>query len=341
MSELLLEMRKIGFGYPGHRILHDADFALGPAERVALVGPNGAGKTTLLHLLVGLRRPVAGQVLAFGRACRSEADFVAVRARVGLVFQDADDQLFCPTVLEDVAFGPLNLGRTPAQAREDAEYALSVLGLEPLATRVSHRLSGGQKRLVALATVLAMRPQVLLLDEPTNGLDEATERRLVDHLEGLEQAMVIVSHDRRLLERLATRAVSLADGQLAEATLHSHPHLHRHAHLHVHAPGVAADHAHQGAVPRHDDHHRSRAATGDVSVLGGFSSASRSLPTLPRKCGFWLRRWPTRLRRSQPVASARPALSTILCRVGLTWGFLTPIKTKKDNIVDNLGLNSP
>ena len=240
MSAPLLELRAVRFRYPERDVLRGVDFSLHARDRVALVGPNGAGKTTLLHLLVGLRRPSAGRVLAFGLERRVEADFVPVRARVGLLFQDSDDQLFCPTVLEDVAFGPLNLGRSADEARADAERTLEVLGLDGFAQRVTHRLSAGEKRLVALATVLAMRPDVLLLDEPTNGLDQATERGLVEHLESLEQAMVIVSHDQRVLEHLATRAVSLADGQLAEATVHSHPHIHRHAH------GPSA--------PVHDDH---------------------------------------------------------------------------------------
>jgi cobalt/nickel transport system ATP-binding protein len=255
MTAPLLELRDLHFGFADREVLRGVDLALHRGERLALTGSNGAGKTTLLQVCVGLRRPSAGEVIAFGEPRRVEADFVPVRARVGLVFQDADDQLFCPTVLEDVAFGPLNLGRSRDQARADAEHTLAALGLEGFAERVTHRLSTGEKRLVALATVLAMRPEVLLLDEPTNGLDEVTEGRLLAHLEALEQAMLIVSHDRRLLERLATRAVSLHEGRLEPAMLHSHAHTHQHAHLHLHAPGVDADHRHGGAAPVHEDHH--------------------------------------------------------------------------------------
>ncbi|MBK5965702.1 cobalt ABC transporter ATP-binding protein [Thiocystis minor] len=255
MTAPLLELRQATFEYPERAVLNRVDFTLNAGDRVALVGPNGAGKTTLLHLLVGLRRPSAGQVLAFGEVRRSEADFRPVRARVGLLFQDSDDQLFCPTVLEDVAFGPLNLGRPPSVARDDALRTLEALGLAGFAERITHRLSAGEKRLVALATVLAMNPEALLLDEPTNGLDEATEQRLVEHLSGLDQAMIIVSHDRRFLERLATRAVRLADGRLTDAILHSHGHSHRHAHLHLHAPGVSAEHEHDSTVPAYADHH--------------------------------------------------------------------------------------
>jgi cobalt/nickel transport system ATP-binding protein len=235
------------------------DLSLGPGERVALIGPNGAGKSTLLHLLVGLQVPSAGEVQAFGRARRVEADFHEVRARAGLLFQDSDDQLFCPTVLEDVAFGPLNLGRTTEEARTDALRTLAALGLSGFEERVTHRLSAGEKRLVALATVLAMNPRVLLLDEPTNGLDEATETRLTELLAGMPQAMLIVSHDRRFLERLATRAVVLAEGRLAQAQIHRHPHSHSHSHLHIHVPGEAVEHG--AGAPLHGDHHAAEPET--------------------------------------------------------------------------------
>ena len=254
MTAPLLELRQVDFRYPDRKVLCEVDFALHPRERVALIGPNGAGKTTLLHLLMGLQRPSSGKVLAFGEVRRVEADFVPVRARVGLLFQDSDDQLFCPTVLEDVAFGPLNLGRSADQARADAAQTLQALGLDGFADRVTHRLSAGEKRLVALATVLAMRPDALLLDEPTNGLDEATERRLVQHLASLDQAMVIVSHDQDLLARLATRAVSLTAGRLTEAAMHIHPRTHRHVHLHVHTHRVSRDDAHANPPPLHPDH---------------------------------------------------------------------------------------
>lgn len=249
----LLELRGIGFRFPGRPVFDGVDLRLEAGERVALLGPNGAGKTTLLHLLVGLRRPNTGEVLAFGRPRLRERDFHDVRARVGLLFQDSDDQLFCPTVLEDVAFGPLNLGRTRDQAREDAERILAVLGLDGFEDRVTHRLSAGEKRLVALATVLAMDPDVLLLDEPTNGLDEDTEARLTEYLGKASQAMLIVSHDRRFLERLATRALVLRQGRLEQALVHAHAHTHRHVHLHIHGSNDESEHG--GGAPPHGDHH--------------------------------------------------------------------------------------
>jgi cobalt/nickel transport system ATP-binding protein len=255
VSGPLFELDGVSFGYPGHPVLESVSFALQPGERVALMGANGAGKTTLLHLMVGLCRVHGGRILAFGRERQRESDFHQVRLRTGLLFQDPDDQLFCPTVLEDVAFGPLNQGCSQQEAREIANQTLATLGLDGLAHRVTHKLSGGEKRLASLATVLAMHPDVLLLDEPTNGLDEATERRLVEHLEALPQAMLFISHDRRFVERLARRAVLLRDGKLHEAVLHTHPHSHTHSHLHVHAKEeLALGHAHQDHPPEHGDH---------------------------------------------------------------------------------------
>ncbi|MFW6259106.1 MAG: energy-coupling factor ABC transporter ATP-binding protein [Halochromatium sp.] len=239
---VLVDLAEIDFGYGPKPLLSGLDLRIGCGERVALIGPNGAGKSTLLHLIVGLLRPRAGRIRVLGRECRDEADFRAVRAKVGLVFQHSDDQLFCPTVLDDVAFGPLNLGHPPDAAAAIAQRTLAALGLAGYGERITHRISGGEKRLVALATVLAMEPELLLLDEPTSGLDGASEARLLDHLSALPQAMLIVSHEQRVLERLGTRALLLQEGRLFDAKLHRHPH--RHAHLHLHAPGLPDDHAH-------------------------------------------------------------------------------------------------
>ncbi|SEH34931.1 energy-coupling factor ABC transporter ATP-binding protein [Magnetospirillum fulvum] len=212
----LFRLEGLSFSYnPGCPVLDELCFRLDPGEKVALAGPNGAGKTTLFHLMVGLLTPTGGTIEAFGAIRRGEKDFKEVRARAGILFQDSDDQLFCPTVAEDVAFGPLNLGKRPAEARAIVAETLAMLGLTGFETRITHTLSGGQKRLVALATVLAMRPDVLLLDEPTNALDEATESLLTDILAGLPQAMVVISHDTAFLDRIATRRVRLDRGRLA------------------------------------------------------------------------------------------------------------------------------
>jgi cobalt/nickel transport system ATP-binding protein len=216
----------------GAPVLRDVSVDVGEGERLALVGANGAGKTTLLRTLVGLEKPASGRVIAFGVECRSEKDFRPVRARAGFLFQDPDDQLFSPTVIEDVAFGPLNLGLSQKEAVRRAEETLENLGLAHLSRRVTHRLSGGEKRLVSLAAVLSMQPRALLLDEPTNALDETHLVRLTEILQQLDVAMILVSHDRLFLEKLATRARLLQDGRLAPATLHRHAHTHDHVHVH-------------------------------------------------------------------------------------------------------------
>ncbi|HOM18305.1 MAG TPA: ABC transporter ATP-binding protein, partial [Thermoguttaceae bacterium] len=179
----LIRLEEVCFAYdPGRMVLNQCHLSLRPGERVGLVGPTGGGKTTLLHLIVGLLRPTAGRVEIFGKPRTKEADFLEVRRRVGLLFQDADDQLFFPTVAEDVAFGPLNLGKPEEEVRRLVRETLAELGLAGYENRIIYRLSGGEKRLAALAGVLAMQPEVLLLDEPFAGLDEKTAQRVLDIL---------------------------------------------------------------------------------------------------------------------------------------------------------------
>ena len=191
-------------------MLAGCNFCLEPGQRIALVGPNGSGKTTLLHLIVGLLRPTSGEIEAFGRLRHKEADFHEVRRRAGLLFQETDDQLFCPTVAEDVAFGPLNLGKPRGQIRQLVTETLASLGLAGYEQRVTYKLSGGERRLVVLATVLAMQPEVLLLDEPASALDQRAADRLAEILAGLPQAMVVVSHDQEFLSRTTGSEIRLS-----------------------------------------------------------------------------------------------------------------------------------
>jgi cobalt/nickel transport system ATP-binding protein len=214
----LLALADVHFAYaPERPVLAGASLALAPGERVGLIGATGAGKSTVLWLLVGLLQAARGQVLAFGHERRREDDFREVRRRAGLVFQDPDDQLFCPTVHEDVMFGPRNLGLDPAAAAARADQALAAVGLTACADRLTHQLSGGEKRLATLAGVLAMQPDVLLLDEPTAGLDTGARQRLETLLAGLPQAMLIASHEHAFLADLTTRRLLLADGRLHPA----------------------------------------------------------------------------------------------------------------------------
>jgi len=220
VSAALIRLSGVGFAYEdGKQVLSGLDFELHEGERVALMGPNGSGKTTLLHLVVGLLKPDSGKVEAFGRERRTEADFFEVRQRAGLLFQDPEDQLFCPTVFEDVAFGPLNLGKSREEVGAIVAETLDALGLTGYEHRITYKLSGGEKRLVSLAAVLAMQPEVLLLDEPTSGLDEESEARLLSILKGLPLSMVVVSHDRHFLRQTTTRAVWLRDGRLEPTEL--------------------------------------------------------------------------------------------------------------------------
>ena len=208
----LLELNDIHFAYPGlDPVLQGASMQLDAGERLSIVGPNGAGKSTLLKIIMGLLAPTSGTVSAFGRPCGAEADFHDMRRRVGFVFQDADDQLFCPTVAEDVAFGPLNLGKTKQEALAVVDTVLTRLGLMHLRDRVTHKLSGGEKRLVTLATVLAMEPEVLILDEPTNALDPDNYARLTEILQGLDQAILLVSHDPEFRAEIAPDGFQLEE----------------------------------------------------------------------------------------------------------------------------------
>lgn len=236
MTDPVLEMRGVACERAGQRIFDDVDMCILPGERVALLGRNGAGKSSLLRCIMGLHRPCEGLIKIFGRACRSESDFQLIRPRLGLVFEESDDQLFCPTVIEDVMFGPINLGHTSETARSMAEHTLRRLDLIELKDRVTHELSGGNKRLVALATVLAMNPELLLLDEPTNGLDADAAEELMRYLEVLPQTLFMVSHDSRFIERLCDRALLLEGGGLRDAVVHEHKHPHSHVHPHIHTP---------------------------------------------------------------------------------------------------------
>lgn len=215
MRDGLVVLDEVSYGYsPDRPVLDRCSFRLDADERVGLLGGNGSGKTTVLKMIVGLLKPNAGQVRIFGQSCRTERDFREVRRRVGFLFQDSDDQLFCPTVAEDVAFGPLNMGKSREEARQIVLRTLSLLGLPRFEDRITYKLSGGEKRLVALAAVLAMHPEVLMLDEPTAGLDDAAAQRVVDVLAELPQAMVVATHDSRLLDNLVTRSLWLSGGRL-------------------------------------------------------------------------------------------------------------------------------
>ncbi len=255
----------ISFRYPGGILALDGvSFEIAPNEAVCLLGSNGCGKSTLLRLLDGLAFPDSGRIEAWGRpllpATLADEGFSReFRRRVGLVFQDADTQLFSPTVLDEVAFGPLQLGLSHEEVRARCRDVLALLGVERLADREPHALSGGEKKRVAIAAALATDPDVLLLDEPFAGLDPRSQARLVDLLQALRargKTIVAATHDLSAVEEIAERAIVFSEDHRAVADapasaivrdvalllranlIHDHPHRHgtlAHAHPHGHS----------------------------------------------------------------------------------------------------------
>ncbi|MDF2619824.1 MAG: cbiO [Xanthobacteraceae bacterium] len=210
----LVELTNLTVMRDGTALLTGVDLTLCRGERVALVGANGAGKTTLLRTIIGLEPIGGGRIRLFGEECTTERAFRKFRPRIGFLFQESDDQLFCPTVVEDVAFGPLNLGLSVAEAHRQAVMTLEQLGIGHLAQRITHRLSGGEKRLVCLAGLLAMKPDVIMLDEPTNGVDTEHGCRLRQALLDYPAALLLVSHDPHFVGELATRVMTIRHGRM-------------------------------------------------------------------------------------------------------------------------------
>ncbi len=230
--EPIIRINGVTFSYPGGKqILDGVDFTFYRGDRIGLVGPNGSGKTSLFHLIMGLLKPTAGIIDIFGQKVDTEDDFRSVRQRIGLLFQDSDDQLFNPTVIEDVAFGPLNLGKTRDEAVGIAKKTIADLGLTGFEERLTHKLSGGEKRLVSLATVLAMEPEVLLLDEPTNGLDESTRKKIQDILAHIDLSFILISHDFDFLDAVTDAIYGVEHGKiLTDEQVKVHRHVHAHPH---------------------------------------------------------------------------------------------------------------
>ncbi|MCJ7726240.1 MAG: energy-coupling factor ABC transporter ATP-binding protein [Acidimicrobiia bacterium] len=214
MSVPTVEMLGVEFSYPdGHRALDGVDLHVHPGERVALLGPNGAGKTTLVLHLNGILSASAGTVRIAGLQVAKDT-MVEIRRRVGIVFQDPDDQLFMPTVGTDVAFGPANLGLQGPDLTQRVDEALAAVGVSHLRDRAPHHLSFGERRLVAIATVLAMDPEIVVLDEPTANLDPAGRRELAEVLDGLGHTMLVVTHDLPYALQLCPRSVVLNSGKI-------------------------------------------------------------------------------------------------------------------------------
>ncbi len=209
----LLTITDLSYAYPdGHSALKEISLHIGPGEKVGLVGSNGAGKSTLLLHLNGILQG-SGEIEVDGNLVVPE-NLGSIRSAVGLVFQDPDDQLFSPTVFEDVAFGPLYMGLPEEEVRRRVAAALESVGMEGRSRRVPHRMSLGEKKLVSIATVLAMKPRMLALDEPTAALDARSRRRLTRVLQQLEETIVVATHDLSLVSEVLERTVVLDDGRI-------------------------------------------------------------------------------------------------------------------------------
>ncbi len=214
MSAPSLEVSGLTYTYPdGTAVLHGVDLHVHPGERVALLGPNGAGKTTLVLHLNGILTPDAGRVSIAGLEVRADT-LAEVRRRVGVVFQDPDDQLFMTTVGADVAFGPANYGVRGAELADRVAAALDDVGMAGVVDRPPHHLSLGERRRVALATVLAMHPEVLVLDEPSASMDPASRRELADVLVALGITLLMVTHDLPYALELCPRALVMNHGRI-------------------------------------------------------------------------------------------------------------------------------
>jgi cobalt/nickel transport system ATP-binding protein len=210
-----LVIRNLAYAYPdGHQALFGVDLTVYRGERIAVLGPNGAGKTTLVLHLNGILRGGVGEVAVAGLPV-VPVHYQEIRRRVGIVFQDPDDQLFMPSVGEDVAFGPANLGVRGPELDRRVDEALGAVGMLEFRSRPPHHLSFGQRRRVAVATVLAMRPEILVLDEPSSNLDPASRRELADILRSLELTTVMVTHDLPYALELCPRSVILDGGRIA------------------------------------------------------------------------------------------------------------------------------
>ena len=220
-----LQISELAFAYPdGNQALFGVNLTIQKGERVALLGPNGAGKTTLVMHMNGIHPTMQGEVRISGELVdsKNKTSLKAIRSKIGIVFQDPDDQLFMPTVGEDIAFGPYNMGIRGAEVDAVVDNALAQVGMSEFKNRPPHHLSFGQRRRVAVATVLAMKPEILVLDEPSSNLDPASRRELADILRSLDITMVMVTHDLPYAYELCERSVILSGGIIvADDSTHS------------------------------------------------------------------------------------------------------------------------
>ncbi|MEM5831428.1 MAG: ABC transporter ATP-binding protein [Candidatus Aenigmatarchaeota archaeon] len=211
----LVELKSISVIYPERgTVLDNISFKIYNGDRIGIYGANGAGKTTLLYTIVGLIKVKNGDIFLFGKKMEKEKDFIEARKKIGFLFQDPDDQLFSPTVEEDIAFGPLNLRLSKEIVEKRVEEVIRFLGIENLRKRFSYTLSYGEKRIVSIATILSMKPLIYLLDEPTSGLDKKTTEKIEKFLTEREITYCIVSHEIDFLKKVCNKIFILEEGKL-------------------------------------------------------------------------------------------------------------------------------
>ncbi|MDP8234728.1 MAG: ABC transporter ATP-binding protein [Candidatus Saelkia tenebricola] len=210
----VIKLENIDFSYPeGIDVFKDLNFSISKGEKIGIMGANGSGKTTLFYLIMGLLKPNQGKIIAWDEERTREEHFKELRRRVGFLFQDSDDQLFAPTVEEDISFGPFNLGKNLKEVRNIVDDLCERLNIADLKKRITFKLSWGQKRLVALAGILAMEPEVLILDEPTASIDQEVRERITSYLKATDQTLLITSHDEGFLKDISSKIYQLKDSK--------------------------------------------------------------------------------------------------------------------------------
>ncbi|MCS7149297.1 MAG: energy-coupling factor ABC transporter ATP-binding protein [Caldimicrobium sp.] len=215
MSLCILKIEDLEFSYDERPLLKDLSFKLLSGDKVGIIGKTGSGKSTLLYLIMGFLKPRRGKICLFSKEMQDEHSYREIRKKVGLLFQDSEIQLFCPTVREDIAFGPLNQGKTKEEVLRIINDVANFLEINHLLDRSIFKLSGGEKKLCALAGIIAMNPDLYLLDEPTNGLDVYYREKIFDFLKKLAKAFILVSHDLDLLKGVCNKIYQLEDGRLS------------------------------------------------------------------------------------------------------------------------------
>lgn len=221
-QRIAIEVEDVAFTYPdGHKVLENVSCKIRQGEKVALIGPNGAGKSTFMSLLNGVAMPTRGRILIDGLQLAPK-NLIEIRRRIGIVFQDPDDQLFSPTVFDDVAFGPLNLGLSKEEIHSRVEEALALVGLTGYEQRSSFHLSFGERKRLALATVLSYQPDILVFDEPSTNMDPLNRRKLIQWLQTSSNTILLCTHDLDIALEVCTRCLVLAKGSLVADGLASH-----------------------------------------------------------------------------------------------------------------------